>query len=139
MRNYVGTCQRICSYHLVYNSLIQLLPLQCSVFLIHFSNVFWHGNEVFPKGSSQNEIVPCTLSFVIQLIQGCENMFSLVPLSKSTFFTRIALASFVSHSCRLCCKIEQIVPSSVVQTAFLRYLENICNTRFFIRKFFLRK
>ena len=96
MRNYAGTCTGICSYNLVRNFLIQLLPLQSSVFLVHFSNVFWHGNEAFPKGNSQNEIISL---LVIQLIQGCEKMLSLVSLSKSKFFTRFALVLFVQHSC----------------------------------------
>ena len=30
---------------------LQLL-LQSSVFVVHFSNTFWHENEAFPKGSS---------------------------------------------------------------------------------------
>ena len=32
---------------------IQLLPLKSLVFVVHFSMAFWHGNEPFPKGSSQ--------------------------------------------------------------------------------------
>ena len=63
MRNYAGTCKDICSYNLVYNFLIQLLPLKSSVFVVHFSNAFWHGNEAFPKVSSQNEIVPFLVIF----------------------------------------------------------------------------
>ena len=41
-----------CSYNLVYNFLIYLLPLKSSVFVVHFLNAFWHGNEAFPKSSS---------------------------------------------------------------------------------------
>ena len=41
-----------CSENLVYNFLIYILPLRSSVFVGHFSNAFWHGNEAFPKGSS---------------------------------------------------------------------------------------
>ena len=98
MRNYAGTCKGICSYNLVYNFLIQLLPLQSSVFVVHFSNAFWYGNEAFPKGSSCCS--PCSLSFVTQLIQGYENIFSLVSLSKSKFLTRVVRVARVSHLCR---------------------------------------
>ena len=101
MRNYAGTCKCICSYNLAHNFLIQLLSLQSSAFVVHFSNTYQHGNESFPKGSSQflklNFSSPCNLSFAKQLIQECENMFSLVWLSKSKFCTRVAL---VSNSCR---------------------------------------
>ena len=41
-----------CSYNLVYNFLMYLLSLKSSVFVVDFSNAFWHGNEAFPKGSS---------------------------------------------------------------------------------------
>ena len=58
MCNYAGTCNGICSYNLVHNFLINLLPLQSSVFVVHFSNAFWHGNKAFLKGSFQNELVP---------------------------------------------------------------------------------
>ena len=60
MSNYAGMCKVICSYNLVYNFLIQLLPLQSSVVAMHFSNTFWHENV----GTSQNEIVPLLLSYM---------------------------------------------------------------------------
>ena len=44
-----GTWQGICSYNLVYKFLIQLLPLQSPVFVMHFLTAFWRGNEAFPK------------------------------------------------------------------------------------------
>ena len=52
-----------CSYNVVYNFLMYLLPLKSSVFAEHFLNAFWYGNEVFPKGSSQNAIVPILMIF----------------------------------------------------------------------------
>ena len=96
MRNYAGTCKGICSYNLVYNFLIQLLPLKNSVFVVHFSNAFSYGNEAFAKVSSQNEIVPLLVIFHFSY---CENMFLLVSLSKSKIFTCVALMSFVQYSC----------------------------------------
>ena len=114
MRNYAGTCKGICSYNLVYNFLIQLLPLQSSVFVVHFSNAFWHGNKAFPKVSCQNEIVP--LLVIIHLpyskyrgakicFYSCRYQnqnFSLVSHSCRLCSTRVALVSFVQHSCRTC-------------------------------------
>ena len=44
-----GARASTCSYNLVYNFLIYLLPLKSSVFVVHFSNAFWHGNEAFQK------------------------------------------------------------------------------------------
>ena len=94
MRNYAGTCKGICSYNLVYNFLIQLLPLKSSVFVVHFSNAFWHGNEAFPKVSSQNEIVLLLVIFHLPYskYRGVKICFLIVSLSKSKFFT-------LSHPC----------------------------------------
>ena len=47
MRNCAGTCKGICSYDLVYNFLIYLLPLQSPVFVLHFSNAFGMGAKDF--------------------------------------------------------------------------------------------
>ena len=52
MCDYTGTCKGICSYNLMYKFLISLSPSKSSVFVVHFSNAFWHGNEAFSKGSS---------------------------------------------------------------------------------------
>ena len=96
-----GTCKGICTYNLVYIQLIQLLPLKNLVFAVHFLNTFWHGNETFPKGSSQNEIVPLLVFFHLPYskYKGVK-IFLSVPLSKSEFFIRAALVSFVQYSCR---------------------------------------
>ena len=63
MCNYAGACKVISSYNLVYNFLIQLLPLQSSVFVVYLSNVFWYGKEASPKDSSWNEAVPLLMIF----------------------------------------------------------------------------
>ena len=114
MRNYAGTCKSICSYNLVYNFLIQLLPLKSSVFVVHFSNAFWHGNEAFPKVSSQNEIVPLLVIFHLPYskyrgvkicFHSCRYQnqnFSLVSHSCRSCSTRDALVSFLWHSCYTC-------------------------------------
>ena len=99
-RNYAGTCKDICSYNLMYNFLIQLLPLKGLVFVGHFLIAFLHGNETFPNGSSQYEIVPHFVVFhsPYSKYKGFKKML----LSKSRFFTRVALVSFVQHSRRTC-------------------------------------
>ena len=111
MRNYAGTCKGICSHNLIYNVLIQLLPLKSLVFVVHFLNAFWHGNEAFPKGSSQNEIVPLLVIFHLPYSK-CRDVkicfhschyqnqnFSLVSHSCCLCSTRIALVSHLCHSC----------------------------------------
>ena len=114
MRSYAGTCKVICSYHLVYNFLIQLLSLKSLVFVVHFLNPFWHGNEASPKGSSQDESVPLLLVFhsphskykdVKTCFYQCRYQnqnFSLVSHSFRSCSTRVALVLFVQHSCRTC-------------------------------------
>ena len=123
MRNYAGTCKGICSYNLIYNVLIQLLPLKSLVFVVHFLNAFWHGNEAFPKGSSQNEIVPLLvilhLPYTIVNIEVWKYVVTRVVI-KINFFrlcrTRVARVALgctcvirvasVSHSY---CKLDQIL------------------------------
>ena len=63
MRNYAETCQGICSYNLVYNLFVYLLPLKRSVFVVQFSKTFQHGKETFPKHRSQTKIVPLLVIF----------------------------------------------------------------------------
>ena len=97
MRNYAGTCKGICSYNLVYNVLIQLLSLKSLVFVVHFLNAFWHGNETFPKGSSQYEIVPLLVVFHLPYskYKGVKICFYSCRYQNQNF-------SLVSHSCRQC-------------------------------------
>ena len=52
MRNYAETCKGICGYDLMHNFFVYLLPLKSSVFVVHFSNAFWHGKEALPKHGS---------------------------------------------------------------------------------------
>ena len=102
MCNYAETCEDSSSYNLVYNFLIQLLRLQSSV----FCSTLFKRSSAWERGISKSQFfesncfLSCNLSFAIQPIQGCQNMFSLVSLSRSKFFTFVALVSFVSHSRR---------------------------------------
>ena len=105
MCNYARTCKGRCSYNLVHNFLIQFSPLQSSVFAAHFSNRFWYGNEAFPKVSSQNEIAFLLVIFHLsykQLIQDCENMFSLVCPLQNEIFSLVSFVQLLSNSCRSC-------------------------------------
>ena len=96
MRNCAGKCKCICSYNLVYNFLIQLLPLQRSVFEVHFSNAFCHRNKAFPKGT-QNEIVLLLVIFhqLYSKYKGAKIFFHSCRYQNQNF-------SFVSQSCRSC-------------------------------------
>ena len=49
MRNYAEKGKGICGYNLAYNFFVYLLPLRTSVFVLDFSNAFWHGNEALAK------------------------------------------------------------------------------------------
>ena len=132
MHNYAETCKGICSYNLVYKCLIQLLPLKSSVFVVHFSNAFQHGNKAFPKVSSYSKIVPLLVIFDLPYskYRGVKICFYLcryqnqnvllVPHSCRSCSTRVTLVSFVSQSCRSyrtrvarvwhsCCKLDQIL------------------------------
>ena len=100
MRNYAGTCKGICSYNLVYNVLIQLLPLKSLVFVVHFLNAFWHGNETFPKGSSQYEIVPLLVVFHLPYSKYKDVKICFYQcLYQNQFFYSCRACSIVSHSC----------------------------------------
>ena len=70
--------------------LLRLLLSQISIFVVHFSNTFWYGNETFPSGSSQNEIL--LLLIMLHL--------PLVPYSCCSCRTHDARVSFVLRWCR---------------------------------------
>ena len=123
-----ATCKDICSYNLVYNFLIQLLSLKSLVFVLHFLNAFWHGNETFPKGSSQYEFVPLLVVFHLPYSKhkgvkicfypcryqnqnfslvsysccSCSTLVALVLHSCCSCLTRVTLVLLVSHSCCIC-------------------------------------
>ena len=136
--------QSICSYNLVYNFLIQLLPLKSSVFVVHFSNAFWHGNEAFPKVSSQNEIVPLLVIFHLPyskyrgvkicfyLCRYQNQNFSLVSHSRRSCSTRVSLVSFVQHSCCTCVALVSLVSGSRVVNQTRSQI--ICPFRCFLTK-----
>ena len=81
-----------CKCNLGYNFLIYLLLLKSSVFVVHFSNAFWHGNEAFLKGSSQNEIAPLLVIFHLPYSK-CRGV-------KICFFTCAVIKIKIFHPCR---------------------------------------
>ena len=141
MRNYAGTCKGICSYNLVYNFLMQLFPLKSLVFVVHFLNAFWHGNETFPKGSSQYEIVPLLVVFHLPYskykgVKICfyscryqNQSFSLMSHSCRSCSTRVVLVSFVQHSCRTCVALVLLVSHSCcTRVAFVLLVSHSCRS-----------
>ena len=110
-----GARASTCSYNLVYNFLIYLLPLKSSVFVVHFSNAFWHGKEAFQKGSSQNEIVPLLVIFHFpcsKYIGVLKYVFIRVIIKIKIFHscrTRVFRVALVLHSCHICvaCAVNQ--------------------------------
>ena len=119
MRNYAGTCKNICSYNLVCNFLIQLLPLKSLVFEVHFLNVFWR--ETFPKGSSQFKFVPLLVVFHLPYSKYKDVKICFYPCryQNQIFFSRVALVLFVQHSCCSC----------LTCVALMLHLCHSCRTR----------
>ena len=97
LRNYAGTCKGICSYNLVYNFLIKFLLLKSLVFVEDFLNAFCHRHKAFPKGSSQNEIVPLLVVFHLPYskYKGVKICFYSYRYQNQNF-------SLESHLCCLC-------------------------------------
>ena len=123
MRNYAGKSKGICSYNLVHNFLIQLSLYQKSykvqflwcTFEPHFGVETMHVQKAVLR---MKLFFSFNLSLSIQLIQGCEKLFSLISSSKSKFFTRFALVSLLSHSCW----------TRVVRVALVSLLSHSCRT-----------
>ena len=85
-----------CSYNLVYNFLINLLPLKSSVFVVLFSNAFWHGNETFQKVVLRMKLFLYLKSFTCHVVNiRVWKCFCSCSYQNQNF-------SLVSHSCRLC-------------------------------------
>ena len=94
-----------------------LCHYQSSLFVVHFSNAFWHRKKVFPKSSSQNEIFPVRVIF--HLLYGKYRGAKIVQLSKLKFLTRVAFVQFGQHSCH----------TRVVHVALVSLVSLLCRTR----------
>ena len=128
MRNYAGTCKGICSNNLVYNFLIQFLPLKNLVFVVHFSYAFWHGNEAFPRISSQNEIVPLLVIFHLpyRKYRGVKICFYLCRYQNQSF----SLVSFVQHSCHtLVVRVAVVSHLCRIRVASVTFVSRVSGTR----------
>ena len=102
-----GARASTCSYNLVYNFLIYLLPLKSLVFVMHFSNALCHVNEAFPKSNSWNQIAPVFVIFHLSYskyrgVKICfyscryqNQNFLLLSHSCCSYSTRVALLSFL--------------------------------------------
>ena len=98
MRNYAGMCKDICSFNLDCNFLIQLLPLQNSVSVMHFSNAFGMETRHLQKVVLKMKLFLSLQSFI------CHYVFTCVAIKIKNFHScirvvRVALVSLVSHSC----------------------------------------
>ena len=153
MCNYAGTCKGICSQNLVYNFLIQLLPLQSSVFVVHFPNTFSQRNKAFTKGSSQNEIVPLLVIFHLPYskYRGVKIVFTRVVIEIKIFHSRrlcstcVALMQLVCGNRVCCCKLDQSyvlrncrkISRSDIQNKFVDFghisSQLTCLTKFYTR------
>ena len=132
-----GTCKGIYSYNLVYNFLKQLLLLQSSVFVVQFSNAFWHGNEAFSKAVLRMKLF---LLVIFHLPQSkCRNVktyfyscryqnqnFPLASHSCGSCSTRVTL---MSHLCRSCLTRVTLVllVSHSCRTRVARVWHSYCN------------
>ena len=135
MRNYAGTRKDICSYSLAYNFLIQLSRLQSSVFVVHFSNAFQHGNNAYPKGSfrmkllHQNEIVPI---FRMELFPSFISHIANIGVLKYAF-TRLVIKITIFHSFRT--RVIRVALVSLVShsgctcIALVSFVQHSCRTR----------
>ena len=128
VRNYAETCKGICNYNLVYNFSMQLFQLKILVFVVHFLKAFWHGKEIFPKSSSQNEIVSLLIIFHLpyskhKAVKICFSLLShscrthvvsvaLVSHLCHTLVILVSLVSLLSHSC--CIRVARVALMSLV-------------------------
>ena len=127
MCNYAGTCKSIHSHNLVCNFLIQFLPLKSSVFAVHFSSAFQHGNEAFPKVNFQDEIDPDLVIFHLRYskYRGVRICFYSCRYQNQNF-------SLVSHSCRSSSTRVTLVSlcyTRVARVSLVSHLRFQCRTR----------
>ena len=106
--------------------------------MVQFLNAFWHGNEIFPKGSSYNVTVSLLVvlhlpyskykdvkiciyschyqnqnfSPVLHSCRSCSTRVALVSHSCCSCLTRVALVSLVLHSC--CIRVARVALVSLV-------------------------
>ena len=111
-----------------YFARLQLLPLKISVFVMRFSNTFWHRNETFPKVVLRMKLFLSLQSFTCHLQYRV--VFHLCSYQNQNLFTRVALVSFVQHSCRTRVALVLFVQHSCCTcVALVSLLSHSCHTR----------
>ena len=111
-----------------YFARLQLLPLKISVFVMRFSNTFWHRNETFPKVVLRMKLFLSLQSFTCHLQYRV--VFHLCSYQNQNLFIRVALVSFVQHSCR-----TRVVRATFVlhlrstRVAFVSFVSHSCGIR----------
>ena len=79
-------------------------PLKSSVFVVNFSNKFWHGNKAFP-----NVVLRMKLCcYQIKIFRSCR--------------ARVVHVALVSHSCRSCRTRVSLVPTDVAHVSLVLHL-----------------
>ena len=101
MHNYVGTCKSFYDYNVVYNVLIEFLPLQSLVFVTHFQTYFDLGTMNFWKVIHRMKLF-LSLHFSI-----CHII--IIGIWKYVF-TCVVIKMKVFQSCRNCVVCIALVP-----------------------------
>ena len=123
MRNYAGTRKGI---NVQLQSSVYLFDISFAIKKFSFCGAIFKSILAWERGISKRQFLEsscssaCNLSLAIYQMYGCENMFLLLSLSKSKFFTRVALVPFVQKSCR----------TRVVHVALVSLVSHSCCTRF---------
>ena len=126
----MGTCKGICGYNLVYNFDVAF-TIKNLVFVVHFLNAFWHGNETlcFLEWGMKLflSLQPFTCHIVnkrvwkyvstsvvikIKTFHSCRTCVICVALVLYSCHTCIALALLVLHSC--CIRVARVALVSLV-------------------------
>ena len=106
--------------------------------MVHLINAFWHGNEVFSRGSSENEIVPLLVVFHLPYskYKGIKICFYLCRYQNQIFHscrTRVVPVALVSHSCRSCLTLIALVSlashSCCIRVACVALVSLVSGTR----------
>ena len=115
-----------------------LLPLKSSVFVVHFSNAFWHGKEALPKHGSYTKIAPLLVilgiaSIVVWMFQFYKTTLNLKTrlqernLKKNNFF-HYHLNVFI------CCKTKLEIKLIFYWMSLFKQNEYFYKVRFFLTK-----
>ena len=125
MRNYTGTRKGI---NVQPQSSVYLFDISFAIKKFGFCGAIFKSILAWERGISKRQFLEsscssaCNLSLAIYQMYGCENMFLLLSLSKSKFFTRVALVPFVQ-------KLRRTRVVRVALVSHLRRTRVACLTR----------